>query len=161
MGFGLTKGNQNFFENKQFITNPGIYFENISPLHIAISQWNFLTFYNISNYETSYEFINIYFNRCKFICQKFENKSADINDICLNFKKINAVLLEKINDERDTLKQYLNIDTKYNVNSNGYRTKRSSFFGGIGKLQRALFGVLTEEEGKNTKIKLECWRKNN
>jgi len=44
MCFGLTKGNPNFFENKQFTTNPGIYFENISPLHIAISQWNFLIF---------------------------------------------------------------------------------------------------------------------
>jgi len=59
MSFGITKGNQNFFENKQFTTNPG----NVSPLHI--SQWNFLTFYNISNYEISYKFINIYFNRCK------------------------------------------------------------------------------------------------
>lgn len=38
MGVGLTKGNPNFFENKQFTTNPGIYFENISQLHIAISQ---------------------------------------------------------------------------------------------------------------------------
>ena len=98
--------------NSLLSTNPGIYFENISPLHIANSQWNFLTFYNISNYETSYEFINIYFNWCKLICQTFENKSADINYICINLKKINTVLLDKINDERDTLQKYLNIDKK-------------------------------------------------
>jgi len=140
--------------NNSLLTQVGIYFENISPLHIAISQWNFLLFYNISNYEISYEFINIYFNRCKLICQKFENKSTDIYDICVNFKKINAVLLDKINDERDTLQQYLNIDKKYNTNFNGYRTKRSSFFGGIGKLQRTLFGVLTEEEGDEYQNKI-------
>ncbi|KAL4127063.1 hypothetical protein QTP88_011261 [Uroleucon formosanum] len=64
------------------------------------------------------------------------------------------VLLDKINDERETLQQYLNIDKKYNVNSNGYRTKRSSFFGGIGKLQRGLFGVLTEEEGEEYQNKI-------
>ncbi len=149
-----TKGNSNFYENKQFTTNPGIYFENISPLHIAISQWNFLTFYNISNYENSYAFINIYFDRYKLICQRFENKSTDINDMCTNFKKINSALLDKINDERETLQQYLNIDKKHNLNPNGDRTKRSSFFGGIGKLQRALFGVLTEEEGEEYQNKI-------
>lgn len=154
MVFEVTKGNSNFFENKQFTTNPGIYFENISPLHIAISQWNFLTFYNISNYENSYAFINIYFNRYKLICQRFENKSTDINDMCTNFKKINSALLDKINDERETLQQYLNIDKKHNLNPNGDRTKRSSFFGGIGKLQRALFGVLTEEEGEEYQNKI-------
>jgi len=92
-----------FFENKPFDSNPGIYFENISPLYIGISQWNLLTFYNSSSYEQNYAFIDIYFNKCKQICRIFQNKSEEINEICVNFKNINSQLLNKINEERDTL----------------------------------------------------------
>lgn len=76
-------------------------------------------------------------------------------------KKNNSALLDKINDERETLQQYLNIDKKHNLNPSGDRTKRSSFFGGTGKLQWALFGVLTEEEEEEYQNKISLWRKNN
>jgi len=148
----LTKAH--FFENKPFNSNPGIYFENISPLNIAISQWNLLTFYNSSSYEQNYAFIDIYFNKCKQICNLFQNKSEEINEICVNFKSINSQLLNKINEERDTLQQYLKIDRK-NIGTQSIRQKRSSYFGGIGMLQRTLFGVLTEEEGEEYQSKIK------
>jgi hypothetical protein len=66
--------------------------------------------------------------------------------------KINIQTLKKITGEREIL-QYLTID-ETDENAINKRKRRSSFFGGIGKLQRALFGVLTEEEGDNYEKKI-------
>lgn len=141
------------FEHNKFTNNPGIYFENISPLHISVSQWNLITFYNISNYEQKHKTITTYFDNLKDLCTKYESKYAQLTETCIDLMKINIQTLKKITEEREILQQYLTIDDT-DVNTINKRKRRSSFFGGIGKLQRALFGVLTEEEGENYERKI-------
>jgi len=145
--FKIKTGESDSFKNEKLINNPGIYFENISPMFITISQWNLVTFYNISNYEQNYVAINLYYNNLKNLCDKYQSDYEKLTETCTDLLKMNFQTLNKINEEHDIVQQYLEID-ETNFNTGNKRRKRSSFFGGIGKLQRTLFGVLTEEEGE-------------
>lgn len=140
-------GRSQSFKNEQFINNPGIYFENISPLFITVSQWNLVTYYNISDYEQNYLAINSYYINLKNLCDKYQSSYEKLIETCTELQKINFQTFNKINEEHEIVQQYLEID-ETNFNTAKQRRKRSSFFGGIGKLQRILFGVLTEEEGE-------------
>lgn len=145
--FKIKYGESHSFKNEQFINNPGIYFENISPLFITVSQWNLVTYYNISDYEQNYAAINSYYINLKNLCDKYQSSYEKLTETCMDLQKINFQTLNKINEEHEIVQQYLEIE-ETNVNIAKQRRKRSSFFGGIGKLQRVLFGVLTEEEGE-------------
>jgi hypothetical protein len=104
-----------------------------------------VTYYNISDYEQNYVAINLYYNNLKNICDKYQSSYDKLTETCTELLKINLQILNKINEDHEIVQQYLEID-KTNYDKNKQRKKRSSYFGGIGKLQRILFGVLTEEE---------------
>jgi hypothetical protein len=112
---------------------------------ITVSQCNLVTYYNISDYEQNYVAINLYYNNLKNICDKYQSSYDKLTETCTELLKINLQILNKINEDHEIVQQYLEID-KTNYDKNKQRKKRSSYFGGIGKLQRILFGVLTEEE---------------
>lgn len=145
--FKVKTGESHYFKNEQFINNPGIYFENISPLFITVSQWNLVTYYNISDYEQNYAAIKINYNNLKNICDKYQPSYEKLTKTCSELQKINFQIVNKINEDHEIVQQYLEID-ETNSNIDKQRRKRNSFFGGIGKLQRTLFEVLTEEEGE-------------
>lgn len=145
--FIIKSSESNSFKNEQFTNNPGIYFENISPLFLTVSQWNLVTYYNISDYEQNYAAINLYYINLKHLCDKYQSTYEKLTETCTELQKINFQTINKINEEHEIVQQYLEID-ETNYNTAKQRTKRSSYFGGIGKLQRILFGVLTEEEGE-------------
>ncbi|KAF0747617.1 Uncharacterized protein FWK35_00029923 [Aphis craccivora] len=77
-----------------------------------------------------------------------KTESKEVNSKCVEFKAINKQVLEKIRKDKNTLEQYLATDE----NS---RRKRNSYFGVIGKIQKTLFRVLTEEEGKEFSSKIK------
>lgn len=135
-------------ENIKIINNPGIYFEDISSLKIITARWNMVTYYNLTNFDNKYVLINNYVSSIVNICETIEYRSKEVNSTCVEFKAINNQVLEKIRKDKNTLKQYLATDE----NS---RRKRNSYFGLIGKIQKTLFGVLTEEEGEEFASKIK------
>lgn len=135
-------------ENIKIINNPGIYFEDISSLKIITARWNMVTYYNLTNFDNKYVLINNYVSSIVNICETIGYRSKDVNSTCIEFKAINNQVLEKIRKDKNTLEQYLATD-------GNSRRKRNSYFGVVGKIQKTLFGVLTEEEGEEFASKIK------
>lgn len=86
--FKIKYGESHSFKNEQFINNPGIYFENISPLFITVSQWNLVTYYNISDYEQNYAAINSYYINLKNLCDKYQSSYEKLTETCMDLQKL-------------------------------------------------------------------------
>jgi len=74
---------------------------NISLLFITVSQWNLVTYYNISDYEQNYAEIKIYYNNLKNICDKYQPSYEKLTETCSELQKINFQILNKINEDHE------------------------------------------------------------
>lgn len=137
------------FEQYEINSKTGLYFEELADLQVFHTEWQFVTYVNLSQFNTEVEHLENTVLKIEMFCDqiKAEFSLANLNANCDH-------LMPQLHTSLADIREYstkwftnrdINAETRYENDFRGFRRKKRGFMGTITK---SLFGTLSEDEGK-------------
>lgn len=131
--------------------SPGIYFERLPDIRYLQTSWKIISFINLDHLNFNSTYLHTTINRTQNYCHKEDDKQAWMCKVLtqrLDYARTRINTLTRIYDGfKDTMREVEPVRPT-DVAPPSAIKKRSAAFGFIGSVSRALFGTLTEEDGK-------------
>lgn len=124
------------FNVRMFADNPGMYYEKLGQVHLETSEWNLITFINVTLYDMKYEQLTKYYYQTMSICSNNKMLEWNLSNMCKEFSILTQQTFTKIKKDQLIFKGLL-----------GHREKRG-LMDIVGKGFKVLFGTLDSDDAE-------------
>jgi len=123
---------------------PGLYFESISPLRTSNTNWDFVTYVNLTTYDIKFQTLLSYFQSTSDICVLLKDQDDEtLNKACITFMQITYPFVHEIELNFFSVMKVLAPSRKYPKQL----TRRTrGLINTVGRLTNVLFGVCSDED---------------
>ena len=135
-GFPIAAIN-NAIEIHYLDSNSGMYFEDLGKLNILTSEWNIITYYDLSNYWIEEKNIQLCIRQLQKLCETSLNDN-DIVDLCSSVIILLSHRLKNIQHKND-----------YIFDRTENRRRRRGLVNVIGNIAHELFGVMDNKDAQS------------
>lgn len=124
----------------------GLYFESISPLRTSNTNWDFVTYVNLTTYDLKFRTLQNYFQSTSDICVLLKvQEDETLNDACITFMQTTYPFVHEIELNFNSIMKVLAPGRK----SPEHLTRRTrGLINAVGRLTNILFGVCSDEDAE-------------
>ena len=124
----------------------GLYFESISPLRTSNTNWDFVTYVNLTTYYIKFQTLQSYFQSTSDICVLIKDQEdKTLNEACITFMQTTYPIVHEIELNFNSVMKVLAPSRK----SPEHLTRRTrGLINAVGRLTNVLFGVCSDEDAE-------------
>lgn len=139
------------FQNRSFqVTSlqnsSGLYFEAMGPLRISYTNWDFITYVNLTTYYIKYQILQKFHDQTGDVCIQLKKREDSIlTSACTDFIQSTFPFMQEIESNINSVTRILGSDHRTSEHLN---RRPRGLINAVGRLANILFGVCSDQDAE-------------